>query len=376
MRNRSRRIGVSSSLQGGDEPPRYGAGSLRALRAAGLVALVAASWTAPADAQAPAPEISAADKELARRLMDEADKAFEGARFPESVQKYCQADKIMGVPTTALECGKALEKMTKLLDAKEAYLRGARYQHPAGQKEPDAFVTARATAQQKADALSPRIPELIISVVGADEGTAITIKVDGEPLRTDIPRRLVNPAPNEHLVSATAPGYNDASVTVSAKEGEQKPVTLTLEKGGRTALPAIPTATPSAKPPEVPLEPDKKGGGVPLAAMVGFGIGAAGLITGAITGGVSLAQTSGLKKDCEAAKGTLDACPASVADAQARHDKALALANASNVTLAIGGAGVIFGVIALFAFKPSEPKTGAFIAPLVGPTSLGLHGAF
>ncbi len=348
--------------------------SARWLRAAGVAALLAASWTAPVGAQAP--EVSAADKELARRLMDEADKAFENSRYPEAVQKYCQADKIMGVPTTAVECGKALEKMTKLLDAKEAYLRAAHYTHPAGQKEPDAFVTARATAQQKADALSPRIPELIISVEGVEPGTPVTIKVDGEPLRADIPRRLVNPAPNEHLVSAAAPGYKENSVTVIAKEGEQKPVSLRLDKGVNPPPPpsTSATVTPSALPSATPPEPDKKGG-APVAALVGFGIGAAGLITGAITGGVSLAQTGSLKTDCQNAGGDLKNCPASVTDAQGRYDKALALANASNATLAIGGAGVLFGVIALFAFKPSEKKDAA-ITPLVGLGTVGVQGSF
>src|SRR5438067_7789797 len=102
---------------------------IRALCVCGALS-AGALWAAPAAAQ----QVSAADKELARRLMDEADKAYEAKRYPESVQKYCQADKIMAVPTTALECGKALEAMLKLLDAKDVYVRASHYEHPAGQK--------------------------------------------------------------------------------------------------------------------------------------------------------------------------------------------------------------------------------------------------
>jgi hypothetical protein len=323
-------------------------------------------------------EVSASDKELARRLLDEGDKAYEAGRFPEAVQKYCQADKIMGVPVTALECGKALEGLNKLLDAKEAYLRAAHYKHPAGQKEPDAFVSAREAAQQKTDSLGPRIPELLITIKGVEPGTPVTIKVDGQPLRADIPRRLVNPAPHEHLVSASAPGYRDASTTVSAKEGEQKPVTLELVPG-KSGPPITPD--PKIEPNERPKNgdtktpPDRKGG-PPVAALIGFGIGAAGLLTGAITGGMSLAQTSSLRKDCEAAGGSIDKCPEIVTDAQERHDRANALANAANATLVIGGVGVVFGVVALFVFKPSEPKKDASLTPLIGPGTLGVRGSF
>ncbi len=345
----------------------------RALWLCGALA-AGALGAAPAAAQ----QVSPADKELARRLMDEADKAFEAKRYPESVQKYCQADKIMGVPTTALECGKALEAMLKLLDAKDVYVRAAHYEHPAGQKEPEAFVNARAAAVQKADALGPRIPELVIAVDGVEAGTAVVIKVDGEPLRADIPRRLVNPAPHEHLVSASAPGYREASVTVTASESEQKPVALHLEKGEGVAV--LPPPPPPPIGPNIPLpppQPDKKGGGANVAAAIGFGVGAAALITGGVTGAMSLSQTSSLKSDCG---GDLAVCDTKkVPDAQSRYDKALALANASNATLVIGGVGVVFGVIALFAFKPSEPKpepAKATIVPLIGPGSLGLRGAF
>src|SRR5207302_270108 len=137
---------------------------------------------------------------------------------------------------------------------------------------PEAFVSARAAAQQKADSLGPRIPELIIAIDGVEPGTPVTIKVDGEALRADIPRRLVNPAPWDHLVSASAPGYKETSVTASAKEGEQKPVTLHLDRGaGATTLDVPPPTTTSTTPPPPtvpPPAPDRPGkGGVNVAAM-------------------------------------------------------------------------------------------------------------
>jgi hypothetical protein len=111
---------------------------------------------------------------------------------------------------------------------------------------------------------------------------------------------------------------------------------------------------------------------VPVAAWVGFGVGAAGLVLGAITGGLSLAAEGRLADSCGPDKICSPADEDSI-------DGGMLMANLSNVGFAVGGAGAVFGLIALFALKDDKaPAEGAAarLLPLVGPTGLGLAGSF
>src|SRR5262249_41048711 len=105
---------------------------------------------------------------------------------------------------------------------------------------------------------------------------------------------------------------------------------------------------------------------------IGFGVGAAGLVAGAITGVVSLSKTSSLKDQCPNG-----ACPAIADDARS---SANTFANISNVSFAIGGVGALVGVIGLLMGTSSDgaPVKSArvVVAPSVGPSSAGVLLSF
>jgi hypothetical protein len=171
--------------------------------------------------------------------------------------------------------------------------------------------------------------------------------------------------PGKRAIEARAPGYHPATTEVTLVEGQNKEVVLTLERApeGTPPPPPVPVPTPSQEPAPPPDSEDH----FPIAATLGFGIGAAGIVVGAITGGLSLAKTSELDERC----GEDQLCPAAE---QETLDDAELLANISNVGFAVGAAGLLFGVIAVFTFD--SPSQSARVEPLIGPGAMGLRGRF
>ena len=317
----------------------------------GALAGLATLGLGPALAQAqPAAtrQVTPADRETARALMDEGDGKIGRGDLRGALDAYLAADKIMGVPTTGLEVGKAQARLGLLLEARDSLLRVTRY--PQSAEEPQAYARARADAAELAAQLAGRIPSLQIDVTGPTDDSTIVASVDGlvVPPGTHRHARKVNPG--EKVIRARAKGFRPADQRIALAEGEQRVVRLTLE----------------------PLPPGEQPAGLSPLIWIGFGLGGAGLIVGGVTGIVSLVRTSDVQSQC-----IQDVCPASSAD---QIDSAMLLANVSNVGLAVGGVGVVLGIVGI-AISDSEAEGDEApppvqVAPMLGPTSFGIVGRF
>ncbi|MCC6521286.1 MAG: PEGA domain-containing protein, partial [Polyangiaceae bacterium] len=189
------------------------------LGSAGLCGVLAP----PAHAKDPS-AVSAADKETARRLLDAGDALAADGQMAAALEKYRGADALVDVPTTALPVGRACEALGQLVEARDAYLRAARF--VAAEPNP-AFDAARREASERAAALGGRIATLELTIRGAG-GAAVTVTLDGAPVAVDAVReRSVNPG--SHEVRVAAPGYREARAEVALAEGETKRLTLDLE---------------------------------------------------------------------------------------------------------------------------------------------------
>ena len=116
-------------------------------------------------------EINVGDRETARSLMDDGDAKLAVGDYRGALDAYLAADKIMGVPTTGVDVGRAQHKLGLLLEARDTWLRVTRY--PARPDEPDAFTKARRQARALATAIAGRIPSLQIEVTGVAPDVAI-----------------------------------------------------------------------------------------------------------------------------------------------------------------------------------------------------------
>ena len=107
-------------------------------------------------------------------------------------------------------------------------------------------------------------------------------------------------------------------------------------------------------------------------SITAFGIGAAGLVTGAVAGGLALSKRSSLDSVCTSAH----ACPlgesGDISSLQTT-------STVSTVGFIVGGVGVVTGALFLLLLRPSstaEPSASGALVPYVGPAGAGLTGTF
>jgi hypothetical protein len=317
---------------------------------------------------------SAGDKETARSLLQDADHKYDAKDYRAALQGYEGAHAIMGYPTTGLAVAKTRAALGLLVEARDMALEVTRM--PAKSSEAPAFSKARASAEKLAQELQQRIPSLSIDIVGGPGASGETqVVLDGESLPVESLGSPRKTNPGKHVVSASAKGFTPTSSDVDVQEGETRAVTLTLVEDAN----GLATAPP-VKPNDGAVDAQSGAEATthrhlsPL-VYIGFGVGAAGLATGAVTGIIHLSKTSAVKDDyCNGG----DACRAGF---EGPRDSAKTFATIANIAFGVGIVGVAVGVVALVTSKPqpdatSETATRPFIRPEIGLGSLSVRGAF
>jgi hypothetical protein len=350
------------------------------LAAASLGALFAASGARA--------EPTAADRETARSLMQEARELRDKGHLQDALKRFKAADDLMRVPTTGLELARTQAAMGLLLEARDTIANIRKM--PSSPNDPEPFKDARAKMEELDNTLESKIPALTIVVQGAAQGETATIVVDGAPLPaavTGLPRRVNTGRHTIVVKTATMQGEQ----TVDVKEGEQKEVQITL-----TAAANNPEATPEGEPtpaqPEHANEPSGPTSHSPtVLTFVGIGVGGAGLIAGAVTGLLSMSKTSSLKSECPGGHCT------SAHNGLSDYNSASSLATISDIGFIAGGVGAVVAVVSLIVghqastagestpeAQPSAspaadtpaPQSRLRVVPWIGVGSAGVTGVF
>lgn len=303
-------------------------------------------------------EISASDLESARELYKQGKELRAAGDLKGALEKFKAAHALGQTPVTGLELGRAHTDLAQLLEAREVFLSIARL--PVQSDEGEKSAGARTEAAQLAEQLRPRIPTLTVKVSGAPAGSPPVVTVDGVTIPVaalGAPRKL---NPGSHDVTAKATGGLEQRATIELKEGESKELPLVLNATGGA------TETMPAK----PLAEDTSGATTmnPL-VYVGFGVGAAGVVTGSITGLLALSRASKVDAAC----GGKLTCPQSAkADVMAGRT----LGTVSTIAFIVGGAGVALGVYGLLKPVKASPHAGLVVHPEIGAGWVGLRGSF
>lgn len=331
-----------------------------------LVASLAFSGVALADP-------TAADKETARGLMNEGRAARDKGDLKAAVKAFSAADALMHVPTTGLELARAQAAVGQLVEARDTALRVTRIPEKTG--EPAPFKNARDGAAALNDELEGRIPSLTVHVKNVPDGVSTTLTIDGADVPAEVidhPRKL---NPGHHVVAAKA-GTADGQQELDLAEKETKEVTI--------ELPAQ-TAAPPDKPAEKPVEaPAEGGGGNKVLIFGGFGLAAAGVIAGSVTGVMAIGKANTVKNSCPNGG---NVCPTSV-DGDLSSGKTLA--TISTVSFIVAGVGAAVGVAGFFigggssapeskpadAPAPDASTSSLRVIPWIGLGSAGLSGTF
>jgi hypothetical protein len=244
-----------------------------------------------------------------------------------ALEAFKQADAIMHVPTTGYEVAKTQQALGKLLEARATVDAIAKL--PASPNDPAPFAEARSKAEALGKELDAKLGH--VRIKSATPGASV--KLDDAPAAVDTPMTVL---PGKHVV-----GDGESRVDVSVAPGETKDVTV-----GAAKLPA-PVVT--SEPPPSPPPPSKST--IPMLSLIGFGVGAAGLVVGSITGVMAISAESDLAKECGDAK---KCKPAQQDDL----DSAKTKATISTVGFIVAGVGIAVGVVGFFVQPKTEAKVG------------------
>lgn len=317
--------------------------------------------TSPAFAQ------TDSDKATARELARDGADALEKKDYAKAADRFARADKLFHAPTLVLGLARAQVGLGKLVAAQENYHSILREELPPN--APEAFVQALADAKKELDALTPQVPWVILSVEGARDLSQAKVKVGEDlvpPAALGVKRAI---DPGNHTVRVELPGFLPAEKKFSVAPGATAQVSIALSPAPQAA---------TSKGGGEPVEPPSSGGLFPHQGAVGIvllGVGSAGVLVGAVTGGLAL-QKHG---DLEDAGCTSEGCPASQQEALGSYHTLGTVSTAGFIT---GGVGLVAGlVLVLTAPKaPKKPEPKAALAPVVRPYigagEIGVLGRF
>jgi hypothetical protein len=349
-----------------------------------MTAGAVASMFATTQAQA---QVSAADRETARSMMQEGRDLRDKGDLKGALQRFKTADDIMHVPTTSLEVARTQVALGMLVEALDT-IAGIR-KTPALADDPTPFKDARLKADELDAQVEGKVPSITITVTGAAEGETPAISVDGVSLpaaAANVPRKV---DPGHHVVTARAPS-GQAKGEIDVAEGEKKDVQLALTSGGTPEG----ENPPSDQGPEGPRNIVHTPGPLTYGGII---VGGIGLVGGAITGLMTLSKASAVKSEC---KGPNMTC--TTTQGQSDLNAGNSLATISTIGFAVAGAGAAVAVVSLIlghkapeaapANAPaSDPGTAppgeepapppasesrVHVTPWVGVGSAGLFGTF
>jgi tetratricopeptide (TPR) repeat protein len=186
---------------------------------------------------------SSEERERARALMDLGDARFEAKNYGSALEQYRAADEIMNVPTTGIEVGRTLERLGRLLEARETLRKVSEF--PQRADEPRPFASARQRADRLLGDIAPRIPRVTLQVSGLPEGTTPEITWDGQRIDDARVGGYLEANPGVHHVSGKAAGFPDVKRDVRLAEGQALQVELAF---GRAPAPDPGSPTVAERP--------------------------------------------------------------------------------------------------------------------------------
>jgi hypothetical protein len=268
--------------------------------------------------------------------------AEEGGKWAEAIELFTRAESLVHAPPHLLHIARAQAKLGKLVTAQETYVKVTREE--LAESAPRAFVEAQASANEELNALRPRIPALKIVL----EGGAGKVTLDGTP----VPEALVGfefPVdPGKHEIRAQGVHLKSAPVTIQIAEGAHAVAKVVLEPSAEADASDAPTTGETKA---------ETSGGPNIPAYAAFGVGAVGLAVGTIMLFVNHGKRDDADALCPAGQ-----CPLSkksqIEDLDGSADSAATL---SLVGYGIGIAGIATGAVLLLVNGKKEPTTSAWV---------------
>ncbi|HEX2733507.1 MAG TPA: hypothetical protein VHM70_17975 [Polyangiaceae bacterium] len=317
----------------------------------------------------------------ARALAEQGGAAFDEGRWQDAVDLFTRAQSLVDAPPHLLYIARAQEKLGHLVQAMEAYNKVTHMQ--LASNAPPVFKESQKDAERELQALTPRIPQVTVTVSGA-KAEEVVVKVDGE----ELPSALVGvkrPAnPGKHTYEAANATLEAPPVTLAVNEKGEAAVELVLKpKAAAPVVAATPATTspvqPAAQQPSAPpaSPAQDQGSKVNIPAYASLAAGAIGVGVGTFF----LIKKSGKSSDADSAADECErtrACDRADVDHISDLDKQAASAGSvSLISYGVGAIGVGVGLALLFMGGDDAAKADA--APIslwASNHELGVAGSF
>ena len=304
---------------------------------------------------------------LAEQLFNQARDLAKANQWAEACPKFEASLRYDPVLGTRLNLATCYERIGKLASAWGLYRESLELAKKAGD-------TKRADyALKQANAIEPRLPKLAI-FLPSNPPAGFVVKRDDTPVDAGALGVALYVDPGAHTVTASAPGFETFSVSVTLVEGK----TETFAIPSLVARPAAPATEPRGGAELVDNEPAPPPSHTRMYAAVGLGAG------GVIAVGVGLvfgAKAQSSYNDAKKLCGDDQICPA----ADFARDKQLVADARSSATISTvlvigGGAAIAAGAIVYFTAPHgrSREKQAARLVPVThnGGAGLALMGTF
>ena len=314
-----------------------------------LTLCLAAGLSVSAAALADPPAGAESAKDQARKLADEGQRLFAAGDHRAAVERLREADSKFAAPTIKLAWAEAHEKLAELVEARAVYQRVVAEKLDAS--APKAFVAAQEQASRALARLERVVPTLVLEIAGAPDG--VTVTLDGAALPRTAWGEPVPVNPGAHTLSIERPGQPPEKRDMTLKEGETRHLQIRWESAG-----AAPVVSAHEQPPEA----SRRSWLLPGAS---FGVGGAGLVVGAIAGGLVLSRMDDFRKRC----GPELQCPPELSGDL---EGARVAGHVSTVGFALAGAGAALGGVLLLVPPGKSPQVNVG----VGPSGVVVAGRF
>ena len=315
--------------------------------------LCAVFFTLPARAQA-----NETDRATARALALEGHGALQKKDYATAADRFGRADSLVHAPTLVVDWARALQGLGRFVEAHEKYELVLREGVP--DTAPKSWLHSLEDAKKELDALKPRLAW--VTVILKDPPDA-SVRIDGvlvPPAAIGV-KRAADPGFPE--VSVSAPGYEGFKQTVTVGPGEEKSLEVTLKKLPEAATVPVPPAADAYR-------PRQKSGARRGVSYVMLGLGSAGFVAGAVTGGLALRKRSDLSAECVG-----ELCRSS---SKKKISTYHLYGTVSAASLAVGVAGLGAGLVLLLTEPKAEDSAsaGLTVRPLLSFGVLGAEGTF
>jgi hypothetical protein len=313
-----------------------------------------ALWTEPAHAQ------NAANSAAAQALFDAAREEMKKGNYAEACPKFEESQRLDPGSGTLLNLGICYEQRGLTASAWATFLEAAMSARAAGKLD------RVKSAQQRAEALAPRLSRLTIRV--ADERIAgLEVRRDDVIVRPGQWGAAIPTDPGTHLISAKAPGRKAWQVSITLREKTGETVSIPALEPSTTAGATTPvqSSVSSAVNTSSLSEATSSTRGLGaqrIVAVTAAGLGVAGVVVGSIYGLKSKSARDESQVYCDGG-----AC-----DNQEGFDaliRARSAGNVSTVAFIAGAAGLTAGAILWFT-APSQVRVG------LGPAHLRIEGSW